>query len=197
LTNWSRIYTWLLLLLAAQRLAELAISRRSERRSGPMLGTAAQRSYPAMVVLHCALFALPLSERRLRPRAARLPLIASSLVLLACATALRVWVIRTLGNGWNVRGRVPAQLRVVDTGPYRFARHPNYVAVAVEMAALPLAAPAPISAGLLSAANAAVLFSRIREEEALLAAVPGYTERMAGRPRFIPRIRSEPATAQT
>jgi methyltransferase len=100
---------------------------------------------------------------------------------------LRLWVIRTLGFGWNVRGRVHAGLRVVDGGPYRYVRHPNYVAVALEMAALPLAGSAPISALLLSVANVLVLVPRVRGEEALLARVPGYQERMGQKPRFIPR----------
>jgi methyltransferase len=189
-SGWRRIYPRLLLLLAAQRLVELALSRRNERRSGELLGTAAGRSYPAMVLLHCALFVLPLIERRLLPRTPRPGPIASALAVLTAATALRLWVISALGTGWNVHGRVPARLRVVDSGPYRFVRHPNYVAVALEMAALPLAAPAPLAAVLLSAGNFAVLRSRIREEEALLDAVPGYRERMGARPRFLPRLTS-------
>jgi methyltransferase len=187
--RWPRCYGALLVALAAQRLLELAISRRNERRAGAMLGTAASRSYPLMVALHAALFLLPLSEMRLRPRRAHFSLVAPALALLAAAIALRGWVMRALGAGWNVRGRVPAALRVVDSGPYRFIRHPNYVAVTLEMAALPLAAPAPLSALLLSAANVLVLLPRVRGEERLLAAVPGYSERMGGKPRFLPRLR--------
>jgi len=77
----------------------------------------------------------------------------------------------------------------VATGPYRYLRHPNYVAVALEMAALPLAGSAPISAALLSAANTLVLIPRVRGEEALLDAIPGYREQMGEKPRFIPRLR--------
>jgi len=186
--RWDRPYLVLVLLCAGQRLAELWISRRNIHRSGAALGTAGRRIFPLMVLVHVALFALPLAERRNRPRRDRPALIAPSLLLLAAATALRLWVIRSLGRGWNARATVPAALEVVDTGPYRLIRHPNYVAVAAEMAALPLAGSAPLSAALLSSANAVILVQRIRAEERLLAQIPGYAARMANKPRFVPRL---------
>lgn len=181
-------YALLLSAIAAQRALELLLSRRNERRSGRSLGTAGQRSYPLMVALHVALFGLPLLERRLRPHRSPAGVAKPALVVLTLATTLRLWVIRALGRGWNVRGRVPDDLDVVDRGPYRFVRHPNYVAVALEMAALPLVGGAPLSAAALSVANALVLAPRIRGEEALLALVPGYVERMGDKPRFLPRL---------
>jgi methyltransferase len=182
----DRAYPALLALVGSQRLAELLISRRNEHRSGRELGTAGRRSYPLMVALHVLLFVLPLVERRRRV-APPLPLIAPAWFAVGMATALRLWVITTLGQGWNVRGRVPAGLQVVDRGPYRFIRHPNYVAIALEMASLPLAGGAYQSALALSVANAAVLLPRIAAEERLLDRVPGYAQRMGGKPRFIPR----------
>ncbi len=140
-----------------------------------------------MVVLHVALIVAPLAERRLRPSRGRSGIVLPALALLAAATALRLWAIRSLGAGWNARATVPAGLAVVDSGPYHLIRHPNYVAVAAEMAALPLAGSAPLSAALLSVANALVLAQRIRAEERLLARVPGYVERMGDKPRFVPR----------
>jgi methyltransferase len=190
-----RPYPLLLTGVALQRLAELALSRRNERHSGRPRGTAAARSYPLMVGVHVALFALPLIERRLAGRRARREVALVALAGETAATALRLWAIRALGTAWNVRGRVFDDLRVVDTGPYRYVRHPNYVAVALEMLALPLAGGAVVSAIVLSVANAVVLLPRIREEEALLAMVPGYNERMAGKPRFLPQLWS-PATGR-
>lgn len=186
--RWDRPYLLIVLLCAGQRLAELWLSRRNIRRSGATLGTAGSSTFPLMVLLHVALFTAPLAERRLRPRRDRPAAIAAALGLLAAATALRLWVIRTLGAGWNSRARVPAALEVVDSGPYRWIRHPNYVAVAAEMAALPLAGSAPLSAAALSAANALILAQRIRAEDRLLAQIPGYSERMGQKPRFVPRL---------
>jgi methyltransferase len=76
----------------------------------------------------------------------------------------------------------------VTTGPYRFIRHPNYVAVILEFAALPMAGGAWLSALVLSALNGLVLWDRIRDEERLLAAVPGYEEALGGRARFLPGL---------
>jgi methyltransferase len=171
-----------------QRGLELLLSRRNERRSGAALGTAGRRSYPFMVALHIALFWLPLVERRLRPIRPRPVLVAPALLGAGIATALRLWVIATLGRNWNVRGRVSGDLQVIDAGPYRYVRHPNYVAVALEMAALPLAAPAPVAAVILSAGNVLVLTPRLYGEERLLNAIPGYLEQMGGKPRFLPRF---------
>jgi methyltransferase len=210
LRRWDALYRLILLAVAMQRVGELLHSRRNERRPAAALGTAGRRSYPLMVLLHTALFWLPLLERRIRPLRPRAWAVAPALVALSLATALRLWVIRSLGDSWNVRGRVHRDLVVVDSGPYRYVRHPNYVAVVVEMAALPLAGPAPISALLLSAANALVLVPRLRGEEQLLDRVPGYRERMGDKPRFLPdipailrrddvpqsRSRSEPANDQ-
>jgi len=57
----------------------------------------------------------------------------------------------------------------VRTGPYRFVRHPNYVVVAGEILSLPLAFGEPLVALLFTLLNAAMLYWRIRVEEAALA----------------------------
>jgi methyltransferase len=106
------------------------------------------------------------------------------------AVVLRLSVIRTLATEWNIRALVPADLHVVDSGPYRFIRHPNYVAIALDFACLPLIGGAYGCALGLSAINAILLRERIREEEHLLAKIPTYQERMGQKPRFIPRLRT-------
>ena len=57
---------------------------------------------------------------------------------------------------------------LVRRGPYRCLRHPNYLAVAVEVAALPLAAGAWRTALAFSLANGLLLAVRIRAEERAL-----------------------------
>jgi len=170
--------------VGALRLRELARSRRNERGlRGPR---AAARTYPLMVAAHVGLCTLPLVEAAVRRRRPRAP--ALWLGMLGAATALRWWSVATLGASWNVRAVVPADLRPVTAGPYRFVRHPNYVAVALEFAALPLAGGATWSALGLSLLDAVVLADRIRAEERLLAAVPGYEEAFRGRARLVPGL---------
>jgi methyltransferase len=180
----QRARTALVLAASAQRLLELRISARNRVRLGPA-EQASPATYPAMVAVHASLFvvsALPRRGRRV-PR----PLELTALAGLAAATALRLWVIRTLGKNWNVTAHVPADGQMQTSGPYRYVRHPNYVAVALEFACLPIAVGAIPEAAVLSLANAAVLVPRIRAEERLLAAIPGYSEAFDGVPRFIPR----------
>jgi methyltransferase len=172
-------------LVGLQRLRELRLSRRLERDVAAGRQAAAA-TYPLMVALHVALFAAPLCEVAALRRRPRAPLLWVG--VLGGATALRWWSIRTLGAAWNVRAIVPSDLRPVTAGPYRFVRHPNYLAVALEFLALPMAGGAWLSALVLSALNGLLLWDRIREEERLLAGRPGYEEAFRGRARFIPGI---------
>jgi methyltransferase len=165
------------------RLFELRTSRSNElARPGTR---AARRTYPVMVAAHVGLLSLPLLEAARRPR--HRPRYRWLAVLLF-ATALRLWSIRSLGRSWNVRAAVPADLRPVTSGPYAFIRHPNYLAVILEFAAVPLIAGAWVSAVVLSATNALVLFDRIRAEEQLLSASAAYRQAFAGKKRFIPGV---------
>ncbi len=148
--------------------------------------------YGAMVAVHAGtLVAAPL-EAALRPSAVPGGVRAVALAGLAAATALRIWTLRTLGDSWSTRvtrfdggGR-----RVVTRGPYRFIRHPNYLAVIIELAAFPLAGGAWITALAASALNALVLSHRIPLEERELARDPAWRDAMLARPRFLPHARS-------
>jgi methyltransferase len=174
----------LVLVTGAQRLIELRLSTRNRAAAGPAEQAAAS-TYPVMVATHAALFCVCAWPRRGRHVGKALE--GAALVGLAAATGLRLWSIRTLGTSWNVTAHVPKAGQVETAGPYRYVRHPNYVAVALEFLCLPVAVGALPEALVLSAANAAVLVPRIRAEERLLDAIPGYREAFQGVPRFIPR----------
>ncbi|WP_245409708.1 protein-S-isoprenylcysteine O-methyltransferase [Allosphingosinicella vermicomposti] len=91
------------------------------------------------------------------------------LILFLLLQAGRLWVLATLGTRWTTRIIVLPGAPLVSGGPVRFVRHPNYAIVAGEIAALPLAFGLWEIALLLSLLNAAILFVRIRAEEAALA----------------------------
>ncbi|MGA7986983.1 MAG: isoprenylcysteine carboxylmethyltransferase family protein [Candidatus Dormiibacterota bacterium] len=180
----SRGRTALALGLGAQRLVEVRISARNRAAAGTA-DQASPSTYPLMVAANVALFAVSAWPRRGRriPRAIEVAALAG----LGAATGLRLWVIRTLREDWNVTAHVRPAMRIETGGPYRYIRHPNYVAVALEFACLPLAVGAVPEAVVLSLANAAVLIPRIRAEERLLDAIPGYRDAFRGVPRFVPR----------
>jgi methyltransferase len=97
------------------------------------------------------------------------------LVLVLASQALRWWCVTTLGHRWNTRVIVVPGLPLVSGGPYRWMRHPNYVAVVVEGMALPLVHTSWVTALVFTVLNA-VLLARFRipaEERALRSAVGG------------------------
>ena len=87
------------------------------------------------------------------------------------AQGLRYWAMAALGESWNVRILVVPGAALVRRGPYRFLRHPNYLAVVVELIAAPMIFGAWRTAILASLLNLCALKVRIRaEEKALLQA---------------------------
>jgi methyltransferase len=153
------------LLVAAQRLGELAYARRNESRlraCGAVESGA--RHYPLFILLHgawlLAVFLLIPADR-----APSWPLLAVFVLL----QAARVWVVATLGPYWTTRVLSLPGAPLVRRGPYRWVRHPNYLVVAAEIAVLPLAFDAWAIAIVFSLANALLLRHRIGIEEGALA----------------------------
>lgn len=166
-------YTALVLAVAGERLAELAVALRNTRWALARGGVETGRvHYPAMVALHTALLLGCLLEVRLAGRPF-VPLPGWAMVaVVAAAQGLRWWCIRTLGHRWNTRVIVVPGLPLVTGGPYRLLRHPNYAAVAAEGLALPLVHGAWLTAALFTVLNAALMAVRVRCEEAALTAAP-------------------------
>jgi methyltransferase len=125
-----------------------------------------------MVVLHTGLLVGALAEAWIRQPQVPSALAWSMLALVVASQALRWWCIATLGPRWNTRVIVVPGMAPVTSGPYRFLRHPNYVAVVVEGIALPLVHAAWITALVFTVLNAALLVVRIRVEDAALATLP-------------------------
>jgi methyltransferase len=167
--------------MAAARLIELAFSRRNLGSFGATReGEVSRKTFPLIVLVHTAV----IGGTFLFGRRLSLPW----LLLLLAVQPLRLSVLTTLGERWNARGAVPAAMEVAKTGPYAFVRHPNYSVVAVELWSLPLAFGLGRLAIAASLVNAALLTLRIRDEEALLFALPGYAEHFADKPRFVPGL---------
>jgi methyltransferase len=166
-------FTILVALVGLERLAELVVSNRNAAWSLALGGReTGRRHYPVMVVLHSGLLAGALLEAWLRRPEVPGALAWSMLTLVLASQALRWWCISTLGRRWNTRVIVVPGLPLVDSGPYRFLSHPNYVAVVVEGIALPLVHASWITALVFSVANAGLLAVRLNvENTALRAAV--------------------------
>jgi methyltransferase len=158
---------WIVLVLvAAQRLGELAYAARNTRR---LLARGAveigRAHYPLFILLHggwlvAIAVLVPASAAPVWPL----------LALFVLLQAGRLWVVGTLGPYWTTRIITLPGAPLVARGPYRFVRHPNYLVVIGEIAVLPLAFGAWRLALVFSVLNAALLTWRIRIENGVLAA---------------------------
>jgi methyltransferase len=153
----------LLAFVTAQRLSELVIARRNTMALFAKGGREiAPDHYPYMVALHTGWLA------GLWMLAAGQPVQLFWFGLFMLLQVLRLWVLTTLGERWTTRIIILPGAPLVEGGPYRFFKHPNYMIVTGEIAALPLAFGMPLYALVFSLLNAAVLTVRIRAENAAL-----------------------------
>jgi methyltransferase len=161
---------WAVGAIGAQRLAEVAYGRRNDARlraRGAVEHGAGH--YRAMVALHVGWLAATAIEGTAAARTSGSHRIErSSLVVFLAAQGLRYTAIRALGERWTTRILVVPDSEPVRTGPYRVLRHPNYVAVALELAAFPTVFGARRTAVTASAANAALMAVRIPAEDRAL-----------------------------
>lgn len=153
----------ILFFVTAQRLSELVIARRN---TTALLARGAHEHapghYPLIVAVHvgwlATLFWLAPGQ----------PIHWPLLVLFALLQLGRIWVLRTLGPRWTTRIIVLPDAPLVEGGPFRFVRHPNYLVVIGEIAVLPLVFGLWQVALIFSALNAVVLGIRIRAEATAL-----------------------------
>ncbi len=163
-------YLALIGMFGLERVAELIVSTRnlawSRQRGGREVGAG---HYPAMVVLHTGLLVGCVVEVLTLHRPFIPALGWSMLAVVVASQGLRWWCIATLGAQWNTRIVIVPGLARVTGGPYRWLRHPNYVAVVVEGIALPLVHSAWLTAAVFTVLNAFLLRVRIGRENTALA----------------------------
>jgi len=165
------IFVLAVTLVAAQRLLELVLARRNERRARARGAVERGRGhYPFIVALHTLWLVSTLVEGILR--GPELPVLwPVPLALFLLVQPLRYWVLSSLGESWNTKILVVPGAKAVRRGPYRYLNHPNYVVVVVEILSFPLIFGAWVTALVFTVLNAAVLYVRIREENRALAEV--------------------------
>ncbi|TXI54605.1 isoprenylcysteine carboxyl methyltransferase family protein [Mycolicibacter arupensis] len=163
------MYYLLILAVGLERLVELAVSNSNAEWSLARGGREFGRGhYPTMVILHSGFLIACVAEVWLLHRPFLGWLGWPMLALAGLSQALRWWCVRTLGRRWNTRVIVLRDTPLVQGGPYRWLRHPNYVAVVIEGVALPLVHTAWLTAAVFTLANAALLRVRIRLENSAL-----------------------------
>jgi methyltransferase len=123
--------------------------------------------YPAMILVHAGwlagLWVLGYNQ----------PVVPAYLIAFLVLQIGRYWVLFTLGRRWTTRVIVLPGAPLIDGGPYRLMRHPNYVIVAGELTLVPLALELPIYALVFLALYAGAAYLRIQVENSALAWAPG------------------------
>jgi methyltransferase len=171
--------------LACERLFELRLSSRNARTQLTRGAEEFGRShFPAMVALHSLFLAACAAELWLYHPPLRVALALPAFAVALAAQGLRYWAVYTLGDRWNTRIIARRGDAPVTGGPYRYLRHPNYLAVVLELAAVPLIHGCWRTALAFSVGNAILLAVRIPAEERALGEL--YQSAFAGRPRFVP-----------
>lgn len=121
----------------------------------------------------------------------RLPRVfgAIGLGMQLAGVATRAWSMRSLGSFYSRTLRVEDEQHVVDTGPYRWVRHPGYAGSLLVWLGFALASRSLPAVVLVTGLFSAVYRRRILAEELLLrrdlAGYVTYTERTK---RLVPRI---------
>ncbi len=168
---------WIFAFLAAERLFELAFSRRNFRRLELLGGKEFHaETFRTIVALH-TLFLLSLLWESYPWRIPLNALTWSTLTVLVLLQATRYWCMASLGENWNTRIILVPGGKVKRRGPYRVMRHPNYLVVVLEFIFIPLLMRAPVTMIAFSLANLVILRKRIRLEEEALREMTDYSQR--------------------
>lgn len=164
--------TWIALLTVAavllMMIGEAVLSRLNEaalRRQGAI--EPAGDVYRTMQWAYPAVFLALAAEGAWRGPAAR-PALMAGLTLFGLAKTFKLWAIASLGERWSFRVLVQPGRPLVASGPYRWIRHPNYLAVLGEILGVALTVWAPVSGLVGLAAFGALMLRRIAIEDRAL-----------------------------
>lgn len=95
------------------------------------------------------------------------------LLLMWTGLAIRIWAVLALGASFRTTVEVDAGQRLVDTGPYRFVRHPSYTGILLLAIGYGVTLNSWLSLAILLVVPLATTLRRISVEEATMADVLG------------------------
>ena len=173
----ENLFRILVVFTIVQRLLELVLAKVNESlliRSGGLI--VKETNYIFMVLLHTS-WLLVLSYFAFFSPIVLEPVVATvALAFFLLGQTIRVVAIFTLGKKWSTRIMVRPGGKVVTKGIFKWIRHPNYVGVILEIAALPLFARLYVVALVFSILNLITLFLRLKKEEETLIKFSDYKD---------------------
>jgi protein-S-isoprenylcysteine O-methyltransferase Ste14 len=110
------------------------------------------------------------------------------LIVFILGVCYRLWAVRTLGPFYSHRVQITAQHRIVETGPYRFIRHPAYAGMIMANAGISIYFFNWVTMGAFLLLLLPAIIIRIMIEERTLFEIKGYAEFAKLRKRLFPVI---------
>ena len=128
--------------------------------------------YRVMAILYPMAFVLMGAEGLWRARLTVAPMAegmppawwVAGIVLMLGSKALKYWAIANLRDRWTFKVLVLPNAPLVQSGPYRYVNHPNYIAVCGELVAMLLMMSAWISGPIMTIAFGLAMMKRVRVE---------------------------------
>jgi len=161
--------------ISGMMLAEARVSRANER---ALLAHGAVGPRGDLFALVAVLYPVLLVGMGIEglQRPARLPVpsdagpawFLSGALLFVASKALKYWAISALGGRWTFRILVIPGAPLVRSGPYRFVKHPNFIAVIGELAGAAMMCGALVTGTAGVGVYGLVLWRRARIEERAL-----------------------------
>lgn len=108
--------------------------------------------------------------------------------LFLAGVCYRLWAIRTLGVFYSHRVRTVTRHRIVDSGPYRFMRHPAYAGMIIANAGVSVYFLNRVTLCVFLFALLPSILLRIVMEERVLFGIEGYADFAKERKRLFPGI---------
>ena len=161
-------------LIFVPMLVEAARARRNERAQRQRGGIEPRGDvYNTMRIVYPAAFLAMLAEGATRGMlsagsAGPPAVMLAGVVVFAAAKIIKWSAIRALGRCWTFRVIVVPGDTLIESGPYRYLRHPNYVGVIGELTGAALMTRAPVTGSIAVIVFAVLLHKRVAIEERAL-----------------------------
>lgn len=169
-----------------QRLSELRISQRNVASLLAQGGREHGSNYLWVVkVLQISWFVAMIAEVYWLDRPFVPVLAAVGLLAAIAGQFLRYLSMQALRSRWTLPIITIPGAPLIDSGIYRYLRHPNWLGVILEIAGIPLIHTAYLTAIFFTLANALLMIKRIHKEEQALSKDNNYGAVFGDRPRFI------------
>jgi methyltransferase len=181
------VFVGIVVAIFLQRLLEVKIS---DRNAANLLAQGGRKhgdnQLPLVKLMQLIWFGAMIAEVWLLDRPFVPGLAAVSFSAALAGQGLRYLSMRSLGKRWMLPIITLPGAAVINRGIYRYLRHPNWLGVILEIAAVPLIHTAYLTAIVFTIANALLMRQRIKTEERALSEDNNYMTVFAGRGRFIP-----------